>query len=198
MASSVLGFIGLGRMGLPMMTNLVKARHTLCVFDVSASARAAAQAQGAHIAASARAVADQADTVFLSLTTPSVVESVIAEISEGSAVRCVVDLSTIGTRCARRCAELLNQHHIAWIEAPVSGGITGAAAATLTVMLACPPAERANVEPLLGALGKVFYAGDAPGLAQAAKLANNMLSAAALVASSEAIAMARIPLLNYS
>lgn len=190
MSSNILGFIGLGRMGLPMMTNLSKAGHALSVFDASESARAAAQALGASAEQSVKAVGDRAETVFLSLPTPAIVESVLAELAQGSAVRRVIDLSTIGIRSARRAHGIFSQRDIAWIEAPVSGGITGAAAGTLTLMVSCPAAERARVEPLLAALGKTLYAGEAPGLAQAAKLANNMLSAAALVASSEAIAMA--------
>lgn len=185
-----IGFIGLGRMGFPMMTNLLKAGHGVHVYDSAPAARESAVKLGATACEDAKTVADAVETIFLSLPTPQIVEAVLAELVQGSKLRRVVDLSTIGIRSARRAHELLRQHDIEWVEAPVSGGITGAASGTLTLMVACPESARSEIEPFFAALGKVLYAGDQPGVAQAAKLANNMLSAAALVASSEAIAMA--------
>src|SRR5690606_4084821 len=130
------------------------------------------------------------ETICLSLPTPAIVESVLLELRHGAKVRRVIDLSTIGIRAARRAQEIVGERGIQWIEAPVSGGVTGAAAGTLTLMVSCATGVRQQVEPIFQALGKVLYAGEAAGLAQAAKLANNMLSAAALVASSEALSMA--------
>lgn len=185
-----IGFIGLGRMGFPMMSNLLKAGHAVHAFDQAEAACVAARELGAVPHDSVQAVGDAAETVFLSLPTPAIVESVLAELVRGKAVRRVVDLSTIGIRSARYAHDLLSRNGIEWVESPVSGGVTGAAAGTLTLMVACSESSRAQVEPYLTALGKVLYAGEKPGVAQAAKLANNMLSAAALVASSEAISMA--------
>jgi len=185
-----IGFVGLGRMGLPMARNLLKAGYAVHAFDASAQARAAAKESGAVLADSVRALADRVETICLSLPTPAIVESVLLELRHGAKVRRVIDLSTIGIRAARRAHEIVSERGIEWIEAPVSGGITGAAAGTLTLMVSCATSVRHQVEPIFQPLGKVLYAGEAPGLAQAAKLANNMLSAAALVASSEALSMA--------
>lgn len=190
MSGEEIGFIGLGRMGFPMMANLYRAGHPVHVFDAAKPAREAAADLGAIVNESVAAVGDVARTVFLSLPTPAIVEAVLAELVHGDRVRRVVDLSTIGIRSARRAHTLLREHDIEWIEAPVSGGVTGAASGTLTLMVACPEASRRDIEPYFQALGSVLYAGETPGVAQAAKLANNMLSAAALVASSEAISMA--------
>jgi len=185
-----IGFVGLGRMGLPMMTNLLKAGYTVHAFDTSVQACGKAEEFGAVVEQDVKKVADHVETVFLSLPTPAIVESVLAELVQGQQVKNVIDLSTIGIRAARRASEMLIQKGINWIEAPVSGGVTGAEAGTLTLMVSCPVEIRQSIEPLLQVLGKILYAGEAPGLGQAAKLANNMLSAAALVASSEAVSMA--------
>lgn len=188
--NTVIGFIGLGQMGLPMMANLLKAGREVRVYDTSPKAQAAAQQLGAMVEPSIRELADNVETVLLSLPTPAIVEAVLSDLVHGNKVRSVVDLSTIGIRSARRAHKVLSERGIEWIEAPVSGGITGAAAGTLTLMVSCKIGVRSEIEPLLQPVGKILYAGEAPGLAQAAKLANNMLSAAALVASSEAISMA--------
>ncbi|WP_256981572.1 NAD(P)-dependent oxidoreductase [Bordetella genomosp. 4] len=190
MENQEIGFVGLGRMGLPMARNLLKAGYAVHAFDASAQARAAAKESGAVLADSVRALADRVETICLSLPTPAIVESVLLELRHGAKVRRVIDLSTIGIRAARRAHEIVSERGIEWIEAPVSGGVTGAAAGTLTLMVSCATSVRHQVEPIFQPLGKVLYAGEAPGLAQAAKLANNMLSAAALVASSEALSMA--------
>lgn len=190
MENQEIGFVGLGRMGLPMARNLLKAGYAVHAFDASAQARAAAKESGAVLADSVRGLADRVETICLSLPTPAIVESVLLELRHGAKVRRVIDLSTIGIRAARRAHEIVSERGIEWIEAPVSGGITGAAAGTLTLMVSCATSVRHQVEPIFQPLGKVLYAGEAPGLAQAAKLANNMLSAAALVASSEALSMA--------
>lgn len=190
MDNQTIGFIGLGHMGLPMLGNLLQSGRAVHVFDTSPQALAAAKSLGAIIEPGVQQVADKAETVLLSLPTPAIVESVLSLLVQGQGVRRVVDLSTIGILAARRAHDTVSQHDIAWIEAPVSGGVTGATAGTLTLMVSCAMTERQDIEALLQVLGKVLYAGEAPGLAQAAKLANNMLSAAALVASSEAICMA--------
>ncbi len=190
MSSQNIGFIGLGRMGLPMLSNLLKAGRTVHVFDTSEQALDAAGALGAVVEKSVADVSSQVETVLLSLPTPSIVESVLLQMTSGKKLQRVVDLSTIGIRAARHAQELLSQHAIEWVEAPVSGGVTGASAGTLTLMVSCSLPVRPVIEPILQSLGKILYAGEEPGLAQAAKLANNMLSAAALVASSEAISMA--------
>ena len=192
MAGQVLGFIGLGRMGGPMSARLLAAGHALIVFDTDPAAMQALTDRGAAPAQSARAVADAAEIVFTSLPTPAVVQAVALDadgLVHGSAISSLVDLSTTGTEVACRAAAALAEKDIVWADAPVSGGVRGAEAGTLAVMLSCPAATRKAVEPLLATLGTVFHAGDRPGMGQIAKLANNMLSVAALTLTSEVVSM---------
>lgn len=189
MTNPTLGFIGLGRMGGPMSGRLVAAGHDVHVFDSNAAALAAAG--GTH-AASVRAVADAADIVFVSLPMPAIVAAVAlgeAGLAGGARVRTVVDLSTTGPGVAGQVAKGLAQHGKSLIDAPVSGGIAGARGGTLAVMTSGPKSAYAGVEPLLRNFGKVFYTGEKAGLAQVAKLANNLMAASALVITSEAVAM---------
>ena len=187
-----LGFVGLGRMGGPMLGRLVDAGYDLTVYDTSATALDAAVARGAHRADSPWAVADAVPIVLTSLPTPDVVERVALGpdgLIEGSAIELMVDLSTTGPRTARRVAEGLAQRSVQWVDCPVSGGVTGAANGSLAVMASCPRPVYDRLEPMLATFGKLFFVGEEPGLAQVVKLGNNMLAAAALVLSSEALAM---------
>ena len=192
MVNPVLGFVGLGRMGGPMSARLAAAGHEVHVFDASAKAIETAAAAGCKAAASGRAVADTAEIVFISLPMPAVVNSVVlgeGGLSDGARVRTIVDLSTTGTGVARQVSKGLADKGKAWIDAPVSGGIAGAKGGTLAVMTSGPKAAYEEVEPLLKNLGKVFYTGEKAGLAQVAKLANNLMAASALVITSEAVTM---------
>ncbi len=188
----MVGFVGVGRMGGPMTKRLLAAGHEVCVFDVSEQALAQAGELGAKPMASPRAVADAAQIVFLSLPSPAIVEHVCTEaggLREGARVKRVIDFSTIGPRAARAAGEALGARGISYIDAPVSGGLKGAREGTLAVMVACPSAEYAGTEDLLRIFGKPFHVGEVPGQAQVMKLANNLLAAAALVVSSEAMVM---------
>lgn len=192
MAGQTYGFVGLGQMGGPMSTRLIASGHSLCVFDTDASAMQALVGQGAGVAESAREVADAAEIVFTSLPTPAVVRAVALEeggLMEGSRIRTMVDLSTTGTIVAREVAARLAEKDIVWADAPVSGGVKGAVAGSLAVMLSCPRATRDEIAGLLEVFGKVFYVGEEPGMGQIAKLGNNMLSTAALTLTSEVVAM---------
>lgn len=192
MDGELLGFVGIGRMGGPMSSRLLDAGHSLCIFDTNPDAMKPLIARGAKPAASAAEVASTAKTVFLSLPTPAIVQSVaLGEkgIVEGSSITNLVDLSTTGPGVAKIVAQGLSEHRITLVDCPVSGGITGAAAGTLAVMVSCPKATFAKLEPLLKVFGRTFFTGEKPGLAQSAKLANNLLAAAALAITSEAMAM---------
>jgi 3-hydroxyisobutyrate dehydrogenase-like beta-hydroxyacid dehydrogenase len=101
----------------------------------------------------------------------------------------MVDLSTTGPGVANEVAGQLAEKRIGWVDAPVSGGVTGAKAGTLAVMVSCPKPTFGEIEPVLKTFGKIFFTGEKPGLAQSAKLANNLLAATAMVATSEALAM---------
>jgi 3-hydroxyisobutyrate dehydrogenase-like beta-hydroxyacid dehydrogenase len=192
MAGGRIGFIGLGQMGGPMSKRLVDAGHDLCVFDTSPAAVKALTDQGATAASSPREVADRAGIVFTSLPTPPVVRQVAlgeGGLIEGSRIRVMVDLSTTGTVVAREVAAGLAEKNITWADAPVSGGVKGAAAGTLAVMLSCPAATRDEIADLLAVFGKLFFVGEEAGMGQIAKLGNNLLSTAALTLTSEVVAM---------
>jgi 3-hydroxyisobutyrate dehydrogenase-like beta-hydroxyacid dehydrogenase len=187
-----LGFIGLGRMGGPMVGRLLDAGHTLTVFDTNDDALQPLIARGAVRAGSAAEVASAAGIVLVSLPTPDIVQQVAlgeGGVAEGARVKTMIDLSTTGPGVASRVAQGLAAHDIQSVDAPVSGGVKGARDGTLAVMISCPEATRGAVEPIVKIFGKTFYVGEKPGLAQVVKLGNNMLAATALVASSEALAM---------
>jgi 3-hydroxyisobutyrate dehydrogenase-like beta-hydroxyacid dehydrogenase len=187
-----LGFIGLGRMGGPMVARLLDAGHTLTVFDTNDDALQPLIARGAVRAGSAAEVASAAGIVLVSLPTPDIVQQVAlgeGGVAEGARVKTMIDLSTTGPGVASRVAQGLAAHDIQSVDAPVSGGVKGARDGTLAVMISCPEATRGPVEPIVKIFGKTFYVGEKPGLAQVVKLGNNLLAATALVASSEALAM---------
>jgi 3-hydroxyisobutyrate dehydrogenase-like beta-hydroxyacid dehydrogenase len=128
----------------------------------------------------------------MSLPTPPIVQAVsLGErgILKGSRVKTLIDLSTTGPSAAGIVGRAAGERSVAWVDSPVSGGVAGATKGTLAVMVSCPKATWPDVEPLLKTFGKTFYVGDKPGLAQVAKLANNLLAAAAMVVSSEVMAM---------
>jgi len=150
-------------------------------------------ARGAQIAASPAEVASQAEIVLVSLPTPDIVREVAlggnAGIINGSKVRLMIDLSTTGPGVATEVAGKLAGRQIGWVDSPVSGGMTGAKAGTLAVMVSCPKKTFNEIEPMMKTFGKLFFAGEKPGMAQTAKLANNLLAATAMVATSEVMAM---------
>ena len=191
--ADLLGFVGVGRMGGPMANRLLDAGYRLCVYDVSDEATGPLVARGAELAASPAEVASMADMVFMSLPTPDVVREVAlggnGGLINGSKLRTVIDLSTTGPGVATEVAGKLAERNIAWVDSPVSGGVTGAKAGTLAVMVSCPKPAYQKLEPVLKVFGKLFHAGEKPGLAQTAKLANNLLAATAMVATSEVMAM---------
>ncbi|HWL30977.1 MAG TPA: NAD(P)-dependent oxidoreductase [Xanthobacteraceae bacterium] len=187
-----IGFIGLGNMGGPMSRRLIAAGHTLTVFDTRREAMDALIALGATAARSPADVAEQVETVMTSLPSLDIGLKVVSGddgLMRGSRVRRYVDLSTTGSRAAIKTAEILQARNIVQIDSPVSGGVAGAEKGTLAVMVSGPRPEVEVVRPALEVFGKVFVCGDRPGLAQSMKLANNFLSATAMAATSEAIAM---------
>lgn len=192
MATGTIGFVGVGRMGAPMAARLLDAGHALCVYDTNTTAMKPLLDRGAMAAGSAEEVASQAETVMMSLPTPPIVQAAsLGErgILRGSKIRTLIDLSTTGPSIAAVVARAASERGVAWVDSPVSGGIAGAQKGTLAVMVSCAKSTYPAVSPLLEPFGRTFYVGDRPGLAQIAKLANNLLAAAAMVVSSEAMAM---------
>jgi 3-hydroxyisobutyrate dehydrogenase-like beta-hydroxyacid dehydrogenase len=187
-----IGFIGLGKMGFPMARRLIEAGHHLIVFDTRKDLVEQFVARGAEAGTSPKDVADRAETVMASL--PSLQASLdvatgAGGVIEGKKVRRFVDLSTVGSQMAVRIHDLLEKRGIVQIDSPVSGGVAGAEKGTLAVMVSGPRAEFAAVKQALEVIGKVFFIGEKPGSGQTMKLANNFLSATAMVATSEAVVM---------
>ena len=185
-----LGFIGLGKMGNPMAQRLLDAGYQLTVFDVRAESVAALVARGARAATSPAALADAVDTVLLSLPDPAIVRAVVLGangVSSGARVKTVIDLSTTGATAAREIAGALATKGMVGVDSPVSGGVAGAVKGTLAVMVACPQALFVDLQPMLKTFGRVFFVGVEAGMGQTMKLANNLLSATAMAATSEAI-----------
>jgi 3-hydroxyisobutyrate dehydrogenase-like beta-hydroxyacid dehydrogenase len=190
--SSLVGFVGLGQMGGPMTRRLRASGQELVVHDVRRAAVEALVADGAEPAASPAEVAARAEVVLVSLPTPEVVRAVALGrdgLIHGSAIRTYVDLSTTGQVVAVEVAAALAERGIVTLDAPVSGGVRGAKEGTLAVMAAGPAAELERVRPLLEVFGRVFHVGEHPGLGQLMKLANNFLSATAIVATAEAVVL---------
>jgi len=192
MEHETFGFVGVGKMGSLMSTRLLNAGHRVCVFDTDDKAVAALGKAGAQRAGSAAEVASIAQTVFLSLPNPEIVQNVAlgrGGVIEGTRVKHVADFSTIGPRTAGIVARALAERKIIYVDAPVSGGLKGAREGTLAVMVSCPKNAYAELEPVLRTFGKPFHLGEVAGQAQTMKLANNLLAAAAIAVSSEAMVM---------
>jgi 3-hydroxyisobutyrate dehydrogenase-like beta-hydroxyacid dehydrogenase len=188
---TTIGFVGLGNMGGALAANLVQRGHQVLAYDKAAPATAPA---GVVLQQDVAAVARKARTVVLSLPDGRVSAVVAQEIADAQGRRTthVVDTSTVGVTAARDIDSLLAEHGVGYTDAPVSGGVAGARARTLTVMYAAPDEVCAAVAPLLADLSdRRRRVGDRPGMAQALKLANNFLSATALAATSEAVAFGR-------
>jgi 3-hydroxyisobutyrate dehydrogenase-like beta-hydroxyacid dehydrogenase len=191
-AKETIGFIGVGRMGQPMASRLIAAGHPVVAYDVQGQALSAIAVKGAETASSPAEVAARAEIVMASLPMPAVVQEVaLGErgVAAGSRVRVFVDLSTTGPRVAKAIAAALAERGITAIDAPVSGGVAGAVKGTLAVMTSGPKPECDRLRPILEAIGKVFYIGPEPGMGQMMKLINNLLSATATAATSEAIVL---------
>ncbi|WP_418141644.1 3-hydroxyisobutyrate dehydrogenase [Marinobacter sp. MA] len=186
-------FIGLGNMGGPMASNLVKAGHEVTVFDLSKDAVAALVSEGAKTADTAHEAANGAECVITMLPAGQHVEAVylgddglLANLPAGTLV---IDSSTIAPETARGVAEVARAKDIPFLDAPVSGGVGGAKAGTLTFI--CGGSEEAynKAKPILDAMGKnIFHAGD-HGSGQVAKICNNMLLAILMSGTSEALAL---------
>lgn len=187
--SERIGFIGVGRMGSGMVARLLAAGHAVTVYDPDAAAVTAMTSKGAAAAPSAAAVAAAAPVVMASLPGPAVARATAAALAGARGLEVFVDLSTSGPAAAQAIAELLTPRGVAAIDAPVSGGVKGAASGKLAIMASGPPAAIERVRPLLTEMGRVFVVGERPGLGQTVKLANNLMSAAALAITCEAMAM---------
>ena len=188
-SQTTVGFLGLGRMGAPMACRLAGHVDRLLVHDISPGPVEMVVAKGAEAAGSAAALGDRCDIVFMSLPTPPVVRDAVAEVITGGTPRIMVDLSTSGPRLAQELHDLLAPRGVASFDAPVSGGIRGAELGSLAIMVGGPAALYEEIRGALDRIGNPYFMGEQPGAGQVAKLANNLLSAAALAVTAEVMAM---------
>ena len=185
-----IGFLGVGMMGQPMAGKLLDGGHQLAVFDLNEAAMRPLLARQAMRADSVRALAAQCETVVVSLPTLGAFRAVLPQLAEGGALRTLINTCTVGTKFLREVEAALTPHGITIVDSPISGGPSGAAAGTLSVMVSGDPATVEAVRPLLSLWGPtITVAGDKPGAAQVLKLTNNILCAVAIAATSEAFVM---------
>ena len=191
-----IAFIGLGHMGGPMATNLHKAGFAVSAFDLSADALAAVRAQGVPTADSARAAVAGAQVVISMLPASRHVEGLylgtgdaeglLAAIEPGALL---IDSSTIAPASAQKVAQAAGARGLAMIDAPVSGGVAGATAGTLTFIVGGEAAALERARPVLQAMGKNIFHMGAIGAGQVAKLCNNMALGVIMAVTGEAIAL---------
>lgn len=186
-----LGFIGLGNMGLPMASNLQNAEYQVTGFDVIDTAQEAARSSGLALATSNADAAMSADAVVLMLPNGAIAIQVAKEIlpkmTSGSLL---IDCSTIDVASAHEVHRLATEAGILCLDAPVSGGVGGASAGSLTFMVGGTNEAFANGEPLFAVMGqKAVHCGDG-GTGQAAKICNNMLLGISMIGTCEAFALA--------
>ena len=186
-----IAFIGLGNMGGGMAANLAKAGHDVRAFDLSADALNRAEAAGALRAADARAAVEGAEAVVTMLPAGKHVEQVYDElVGRVAATAILIDCSTIDVDTAKRVAERATARGLQAVDAPVSGGIAAANAGTLTFMVGGSEEAFARAEPFLSDMGKAVIHAGSNGAGQAAKICNNMLLGAEMVATCEAFVLA--------
>ncbi|WP_287030697.1 3-hydroxyisobutyrate dehydrogenase [Pseudomonas sp. UBA6310] len=189
-----IGFLGLGNMGGPMARNLLKGGHALSVFDLSASAVAAAVEAGATAVASPADLAQRNVEVIITMlpASPHVKAVYLGEDGLLAHVRpgvLLIDCSTIDPISAREVAKAAAEHGNPMLDAPVSGGTGGAEAGTLTFMVGGRAGDFALAQPLLAAMGKnIVHCGDS-GNGQVAKVANNMLLGISMIGVAEAMSL---------
>ena len=186
-----IGFVGLGNMGGPMAANLVRAGHAVQGFDLVPAAQEAARAAGITVVDSARAAVAGAEIVVTMLPAGRHVKAVLADVLPAAGAGTLfVDSSTIDVESARAAAEMADEAGCRFLDAPVSGGVGGAAAATLTFMVGGSAEAFAAGKPVLEAMGKkIVHCGEA-GSGQAAKICNNMILGISMIGVSEAFALA--------
>ncbi|HJU19874.1 MAG TPA: 3-hydroxyisobutyrate dehydrogenase [Stellaceae bacterium] len=189
-----IGFLGLGNMGLPMAVNLVKAGHEVGAWDIMPAARERFVGRGGRLAASAAEATAVAEIVITMLPAgPEVraaylgADGILAKARPGTLL---VDCSTIDVETARAVAAAAKEAGFAMLDAPVSGGVAGAEAATLTIMVGGAEEAFARARPVLEAMGRTIVHAGPAGNGQAAKICNNMILGASMIAVCEAFGLA--------
>ncbi len=189
-----IGFIGLGNMGRPMARNLAGAGHAVRGFDIAAAAREAAKADGIAIVDDLAAALDGAEAVFTMLPAGDDVRAVYT--APGGLIECarpetlLVDCSTIDLQAARDVHRAAADRGLAHLDAPVSGGVGGAEAGTLTFMVGGAEPAFLEARTPMAAMGRNIIHAGGPGNGQAAKMCNNMILGVSMIAVSEAFTLA--------
>lgn len=189
MSGLAVGVVGLGNIGGPIASRLAE---KFFVQGVDPARDEGSAPEGVAIAKDARVLARESDVVCLSLPTPDAVLATIGALAAVPAqerkARVIVEASTIGVTAAERSAALAREAGFLYVDAPVSGGVPRARAGTLAIMCAGAPEAVAAADPVLRQMAsRVFVMGERPGMGQAMKLANNIISAAAMAITSEAL-----------
>ena len=187
-----IGFVGLGNMGNPMVRNLLKAGHSVKVFDLSEEAINFAVQSGAEAAPSAKAAAGGVDFAISMLPEGAHVREVVMNdgiIAGADPGTVLIDSSTIDVDTAQAASKAAEDAGFAMVDAPVSGGVSGAEAGTLTFMCGGDKATFEKVRPILQDMGKNIVHCGGPGLGQVTKICNNMLSGINILAAAEAMVM---------
>jgi 3-hydroxyisobutyrate dehydrogenase len=189
-----IGFIGLGNMGLPMARNLIKAGHTVTGYDISAAASDRFAIDGGVAATSLDMACMGADAVITMLPAGKDVRDayltrggVLASARDGALL---IDASTVDVETARAVAAAAQVNDLAMVDAPVSGGVAGAEAGTLTFMVGGSDRAFERAKPILETMGKTIVHAGGPGHGQAVKICNNMILGVSMIAVSEAFVLA--------
>lgn len=185
-----IAFIGLGRMGGPMVANLVKSQHKVTAFDLVQGAKDQAAKDGAEIAASGIAAVADAEFVITMLPVGEHVHKVWSEIlPHVPATAIMIDCSTIDVATSLKTHEMAKARKLACLDAPVSGGVPGATAGTLTFMVGGEAAVFETAKPVLSAMGRKLVHCGAAGAGQGVKICNNMVAAVAMIGVAEAFTL---------
>lgn len=188
-----IGFVGLGAMGKPMACNLLAAGYEVYAFDVNETAVREVESKGARGCASAGVLAGETEVIICSLPNAKVVEGVMCS-KGGVFENCapgsvIIDMSSVAPNSTRSMAEAAAEQGIGYIDAPVSGGVSGAQAGTLTIMVGADDATFAKVKPVFDVLGKNIYHVGEVGGGDAIKMVNNLLLGCNMAALAEALTL---------
>ena len=188
MTKQNIGFIGIGNMGGAVSKNLKAAGYQIVGYDIAGTAERAPE--GATVGRNAGDVATQSDIIMMSLPDGNIVQEVTEEIiaTNDRRTATIIDISTSGVAAARAASARCHDSEIEFYDAPVSGGVPGAVAGTISIMFAGSEEAFERLKPVLETIGKPFLVGNEPGQGQAMKILNNFLSATSMIATSEAIA----------
>ncbi|EGQ26803.1 3-hydroxyisobutyrate dehydrogenase [Sporosarcina newyorkensis 2681] len=192
-----IGFIGLGNMGFPMAQNLLEKGHTVYALDINKEAEQRFAELGGHVGLTTVSLLKEVDLVFTSLPTPVIAEIVyLGEegiVHSSQKPQVLVDLSTISPELNRKIEREAVQHNLEYLGAPVSGSVSGAVNATLSIMVGGEKETFESVLPYLQAIGSnVFHVGEDPGVGTIVKLINNMMAGIHNQAVAEALSLAKL------